>query len=271
MMTGYMPFFVFSGLQPSGIWNSTYIWPITIDWFVPPALELVAYWVVLFTPPMKKLPSSLIARGAVRKAPSLPLPSACAEALVATSARVAAAVRPQPAYRVKRLQCPMELSSRLADVQLINLLQHFVQDLPWSPHLALLLRARNLDLAPNFTPGPAGRMDIGVDLSALNCTDHVVQVLGSDALGGRADYVSGRDGAGDRPFPQRTVLRHGDAGRRGQVGAEENHDAAVHSALAEVDMRLSRVRQQPGVGHGEGHRRPARIHRRGELALPGRQ
>ena len=32
MMTGHFPCLVWSGLQPSGIWNCTYIWPIMI-WF----------------------------------------------------------------------------------------------------------------------------------------------------------------------------------------------------------------------------------------------
>jgi hypothetical protein len=48
----------------------------------------VAYIVVLGTPPMKKLPWSFRFSGPLVKAPSLPIPSACAEALGATSASI---------------------------------------------------------------------------------------------------------------------------------------------------------------------------------------
>src|SRR5215212_10831461 len=85
MMMGYLPRLACSGFQPWGIWNCTYICPIMID-ALGPAVELVAYIVVLGTPPTKKLPSSFRLSGPLVKAPSLPFPSACAEALVATAA-----------------------------------------------------------------------------------------------------------------------------------------------------------------------------------------
>src|SRR5919109_460253 len=84
MITGYLPRLVLSGFQPWGIWNCTYICPIMIDALLP-AVELLAYIVVLGTPPIKKLPWSFRLSGPLVKAPSLPFPSACAEALVATA------------------------------------------------------------------------------------------------------------------------------------------------------------------------------------------
>src|SRR4051812_11608729 len=111
-------------------------------------------------------------------------------------------------------------------------------------------------------------MDVGVDLAALNRIDHVFQAQGCDSLGHWSDHVRGSERSRDRPFPQWTVLRYGYAGGWGrQVSAEEEHDPTVHPTLADVDVGLQRVRQQPGVGHGEGDGRPGRIHLRGELAL----
>src|SRR5215213_8343947 len=84
-MIGYLPRLVLLGFQPWGIWNCTYICPIMID-ALGPAVELVAYIVVLGTPPTKKLPWSFSLSGPLVKAPSLPFPSACADALAATIA-----------------------------------------------------------------------------------------------------------------------------------------------------------------------------------------
>jgi hypothetical protein len=81
-----------------------------------PGVELVAYRVDLFTPPMKKLPWSLRFSGPDVKAPSLALPIACAEALPAVTATRAAAAKPQLTCRVKPVPFPMELSLRFAGV-----------------------------------------------------------------------------------------------------------------------------------------------------------
>src|SRR5918994_4576240 len=89
MITGYLPRLVSLGFQPRGIWNCTYICPIMID-ALAPAVELVAYIVVLGTPPTKKLPWSFRFSGPSVKAPCLPCPSACADALGANTARSSA-------------------------------------------------------------------------------------------------------------------------------------------------------------------------------------
>src|SRR5688572_29060314 len=96
MMTGYLPSRVWLGFQLWGIWNCTYICPIMIDALLP-GVELAEYIVVFGTPPMKKLPWSFSLSGPLVKAPSLPLPSACADALVGTSASRRANSRTEPA------------------------------------------------------------------------------------------------------------------------------------------------------------------------------
>src|SRR5215212_1514031 len=121
MMTGYLPRLVLLGFQPWGIWNWTYICPIMIDAFGP-AVELAAYIVVLGTPPMKKLPWSFRFSGPAVKAPFLPFPSACAEALGATIASSRAKSRSDPAtltatpLRMKHgLGMPITANRQVAD------------------------------------------------------------------------------------------------------------------------------------------------------------
>src|SRR5436309_2556079 len=72
--------------------------------------------------------------------------------------------------------------------------------------------------------------------------DELAELAGRDPLAGRADYVGRVQRAGDRRHARRPG-RTGD--RMRSAATEEDGDAAVLHAVAEVDVRLRRGRRQP--------------------------
>src|SRR5215207_2175562 len=155
MMTGYLPRLVWLGFQLWGIWNCTYICPIMIDALFP-AVELVAYIVVLGTPPTKRLPWSLRLSGPLVKAPSLPFPSACADAPVATMASSSMAKSRRP-HKESIAGVPVKKRSfgMLTHRQIVSL-----QESPSSSPVAEPQKLENFR-EKKVTPGGASRQDFG--------------------------------------------------------------------------------------------------------------